>query len=198
MIMRLDESLRRERGVIEFAGASGTILRVALVASDVDARLPSGLEIRKGDPIIELHFANERLPQAGDGAGIGWGARFGRLLVVSFRELAVGLQVDPRLKDAKAVLARLAFAGERNRGDTARFGRRFGFESCAVAGKVPLARRLHDFGEDLWLVGLTWVFNRGSLKGRSVLRLREDLWMAPQQLIERYGPPKPKKPRRAA
>ena len=198
MIMRLDESLRRERGVIEFEGASGTILRVALIASDVEARLPSGLVIHKGDPIIELHFANERLPQAGDGAGIGWGAKFGRMLVASFRELAVGVQIDPRLKDAKAVLARLAFAGERNRGDTVRFGHRFGFECCEVAGKVPLARQFHDFGEDLWLVGLTWVFNRGSLKGRSVLRLREDLWMTPERLIDFYKPPEPKKPRRAA
>jgi hypothetical protein len=197
MIMRLDESLRRERGVIEVAGASG-ILRVAVIASDVDARLPSGLVIHKGDPIIELHFANERLPQAGDGAGIGWGAKFGRVLVASFRELAVGVQIDPRLKDAKAVLARLAFAGERNRGDTVRFGHRFGFECCEVAGKVPLARQFHDFGEDLWLVGLTWVFNRGSLKGRSVLRLREDLWMSPERLIEFHRPPTPKKPRRAA
>jgi len=188
LIMRLDESLRRERGVVEFAGASGTILRVAVIPSDVDATLPSGLVIRKGDPIIELHFANERLPQAAEGAGIGWGARFGRMLVTSFRELAIGMQVDPRLKDAKAVLARLAFAGERNRGDTRRFGRRFGFECCDRPAKPPLARQFHDFGEDLWLVGLTWVFNRGSLKGRSVLRLREDLWMSPEQLVARYLP----------
>jgi len=194
MILRLDASLRRERGVIEFAGGSG-ILRVALIASDVEARLPSGLVIHKGDPIIELHFANERLPQAGDGAGIGWGAKFGRKLTSAFREPAVGVQIDPRLKDAKAVLGRLAFAGERNRGDTVRFGHRFGFECCEIPAKTPLARQFHDFGEDIWLVGLTWVFNRGSLKGRSVLRLREDLWMSPERLIEFYKPPEPKKPR---
>src|SRR5215469_2404191 len=187
IIMRMDVSMRRERGVMEFAGASGTILRVAVIPSDVDARLPSGLIIRRGDPIIELHFANERLPQAGDGAGFGWAARFGRLLVTSFRELAGGLQVDPRLTDAKAILARLAFSGERNRADTIRFGERFGFEFTQTPSPVPLARKVHDFGEDLWLVGLTWVFNRGSLKGRSVLRLREDMWMSKDQLIRRYG-----------
>ncbi len=188
MIVELDESLRRLRGVTEFAGASGTILRVAVIPSDVDARLPSGLTIRKGDPVIELHFANERLPQADDGAGFGWAARFGRLLVMSFRELAVGVQIDPRLQDAKAVLARLAFAGERNREDTQRFGHRFGFETLPLPSPVPMARRLHDFGEDLWLVGLTWAFNPGSLKGRSVLRLREDLWMSAEELLTRYGP----------
>ena len=187
IIRRMDVSLRRECGVMEFAGASGTILRVAVIPSDVDARLPSGLIIRRGDPVIELHFANERLPQAGDGAGFGWAARFGRLLVASFRELAGGLQIDPRLSDAKAILARLAFSGERNRADTRRFGERFGFETTQVPTRAPLARQVHDFGEDLWLVGLTWVFNPGSLKGRSVLRLREDMWMSKDQLMRRYG-----------
>lgn len=187
LIMRMDVSMRRERGVVEFAGASGTILRVAVIPSDVDARLPSGLVIEKGDPVIELHFANERLPQADHGTGIGWGSKFRRMLETSFRELANGVQVDPRLQGAKAVLARLAFSGERNRGDTRRFGERFGFESMPVPTPVPLARQIHDFGEDLWLVGLTWVFNPGSLKGRSVLRLREDLWMSTDQLLARYG-----------
>ena len=198
IIMRMDVSMRRERGVVEFAGACSTILRVAVIPSDVDARLPSGLVIKKGDPIIELHFANERLPQAGHGAGIGWGAKFGRMLVTSFRELATGVRVDPRLRDAKAVLARLAFSGERNRGDTRRFGERLGFELMPVPAPVPLARQFHDFGEDLWLVGLTWVFNPGSLKGRSVLRLREDLWMTKDQLIARYGAPAPERELRRA
>lgn len=187
LIKRMDISMRRDRGVMEFAGASGTILRVAVIPSDVDALLPSGLAIRKGDPVIELHFANERLPQADEGAGFGWAARFGRLLVTSFRELAEGLRIDPRLTDAKAILARLAFSGERNRADTHRFGERFGFETTATPTRAPLARQVHDFGEDLWLVGLTWVFNPGSLKGRSVLRLREDLWMSKEELARRYG-----------
>ena len=198
IIMRMDVSMRRERGVMEFAGASGTILRVAVIPCDVDARLPSGLVVRKGDPIIELHFANERLPQAGHGAGFGWAARFGRLLVTSFRELAEGLQIDPRLKDAKAILARLAFSGERNRDDSRRFGERFGFECTPTPTPVPLARQFHDFGEDLWLVGLTWVFNPGSLKGRSVLRLREDLWMSPEQMIRLYGAASDRNGRRSA
>jgi hypothetical protein len=198
MIKRMDESLRRERGVIEFEGASDWgIFRVAIIRSDVAATLPSGLTIQVGDPIIELHFANERLPQAGQGAGMGWAAQFGRKMVASFRELATGVQIDPRLRDAKAILGRLAFAGERNRGDTQRFGHRFGFETTPTPARVPLARQFHDFGEDLWLVGLTWVFNRGSLKGRSVLRLREDLWMSKEQLLGLYGAAKGQRARRA-
>jgi len=186
LILNLDESLRRERGVMEFVGGSG-ILRVAVIASDVDAVLPSGLVVKVGDPVIEVHFANERLPQASNGAGIGFGARLGRALLAGLAELAIGVEIDPRLRDAKAIIARLAFAGERNRGDTRRFAHRLGFETTDAPTRVPLARQFHDFGEDLWLVGLTWVFNRGSLKGRSVLRLREDMWMSRAQLIAHHG-----------
>ncbi|HEY3796862.1 MAG TPA: hypothetical protein VGL58_00785 [Caulobacteraceae bacterium] len=186
-IVRLDAKLRSGHGVIEFRGTKASILRVAIVPAEADFCLASGVRVAKGDPVIELHFWNERLPQTSDNAGLAWAAKFGRQLLVSFRELATGLQVDPRLADCKVVLARLAFASERNRGDTQRFGVKFGFETLPVPWKVPLARKIHDFGEDLWLVGLTWVFNPGSLKGRSVLRLREDLWMSRESLIGRYG-----------
>jgi hypothetical protein len=186
LILRLDNHLKRERGVTELVGASG-ILRVAVVPAEADVRLSDGTFVAEGDPIIELHFAHERMPQAGEGAGISWGARFGRLLTISFRELAAAADVDPSLKDAKAVIGRLAFAGERNRGDARRFGMRFCLQILETPAPVSIARRIHDFGEDLWLVALTWVFNRGALKGRSVLRMREDLWMSRDQLIKNFG-----------
>jgi hypothetical protein len=191
-IIALDEKLRAGNGLIEFEGSDATIFRVAVVRSEGTMRFADGVEIFPGDPVVEIHFWNERLPQTSDNTGLGWAAKFGRQMLVSFRELAVGIQIDPRLADCKAVLARLAFASERNRGDTRRFGTVFGFETLDTPWRVPLARKFHDFGEDLWLVGLTWVFNPGSLKGRSVLRLREDLWMSRGQLISRY----PAKPRR--
>jgi hypothetical protein len=187
LILRLDDWLQCERGVREFVGGGKGILRVAVVPAEADARLSDGTFVARGDPIIELHFAHERMPQAAEGAGIGWGARFGRCLTISFRELAAAADADPSLKDAKAVLGRLAFAGERNRGDARRFGVRFGLHTLEPPAPVSMARRFHDFGEDLWLVGLTWVFNRGALKGRSVLRMREDLWMSRDQLITHFG-----------
>ena len=187
LILRLDDKLKRDRGVNEFAGCAQSILCVAVVPAEAEVRLSDGTLVALGDPLIEIHFAHQRMPQAADGAGIGWGARFGRLLNISFRELAAAVDVDPRLKDAKALRARLAFASERNRGDARRFGARFGLHTIEPPAPVSLARRFHDFGEDLWLVALTWAFNRGALKGRSVLRMREDLWMSRDQLIAQFG-----------
>src|SRR5262249_36622498 len=153
-----------------------------------DLVLSDGVRIARGDPVIEVHFNNERLPQVSDHTGLGWAARFGRRIVSSFRALAVAAEADARLKGADAALARLAFASERNRGDTRRFGEKFGLETLDPPAPVAFSRKVHDFGEDLWLVGLTWVFNPGSLKGRSVLRLREDLWMSRGTLLRRFGP----------
>jgi hypothetical protein len=34
------------------------------------------------------------------------------------------------------------------------------------------------------------VFNPGALKGRSVRRMREDLWMSRDQLIAHFGKPR--------
>jgi hypothetical protein len=183
----LDDKLKRERGVTEFTGRSQSILCIAVVPAEADVRLSDGTTVAADDKIIEIHFAHQRMPQAGEGAGIGWGARFGRLLTISFRELAAAVEADPNLKDAKALRARLAFAGERNRADARRFGVRFGLQTIEPPPQVSMARRIHDFGEDLWLVALTWVFNRGALKGRSVLRMREDLWMSRGQLLQNFG-----------
>jgi hypothetical protein len=190
LILRLDDKLKRDRGVTEFAGCAESILCVAVVPADADVRLSDGTFVAADDPIIEIHFAHQRMPQASQGAGIGWGARFGRLLNISFRELAAAVDVDPRLKDAKALRARLAFASERNRGDARRFGVRFRLQTIEPPAPVSMARRVHDFGEDLWLVALTWVFNPGALKGRSVRRMREDLWMSRDQLIAHFGKPR--------
>lgn len=187
LILGLDEKLKRDRGVVEFAASAKNILCIALVPSGSDVRLADGTTVASDDQIIEIHFAHQRMPQAADGAGIGWGARFGRQLTLSFRELAVAVERDPLLKDAKALRARLAFASERNRGDARRFGVRFRLETLEPPAPVSLSTKIHDFGEDLWLVALTWVFNRGALKGRSVLRMREDLWMSRNELVSHFG-----------
>lgn len=187
-ILRLDARLRRGADLIDIGAPDQSFFRVVLIKAEHDLLLTDGSRLAKGDPVIEVHFHNARLPQTNDHGGLGWAARFGRLIVSSFRALALAVESDPRLKETNAVLARLAFAGERSRHDTRRFGTKFGFQTLDTPPPVRFGRKLHDFGEDLWLVGLTWVFNPGSLKGRSTLRRREDLWMSRSALLGRYGP----------
>jgi hypothetical protein len=193
LIRRLDVRLRR--GFVEYSQSHDCVLRVALTTVSKPVELADGLAISPGERIIELHFWNERMPQASTSQGLGWGGRFGRRLVQSFRELAAALESDPRLADAVAIRGRLAFAWARDQADMRRFGVKFGFDEAASPEDVSLARRLHDLGEDLWLWALTWTFNPGSLPSRALLRRRDDLWISRAGLLARYGPNKA--PRRA-
>jgi hypothetical protein len=188
LVCGLDAWLRRSQGMIEFSDDPTCIFRVARLPAEQDVRLPDGAWIRRGEPILDLHFWNERLPQASASQGLGWGGRFGRRMLRSFGHLAHAIDADPRLSDAVAIRGRLAFAGARNREECQRFGRWFGLLT-AEEERLTLGRRAHDAAEDIWLVALTYTFNPGSLRGRSVVRRRDDLWMSRATLATRYGPP---------
>jgi hypothetical protein len=188
LIRRLDAWIRRHEGIIEFSASPSCILRVVVTPAETDLKLSDGAVIARGDPIIDLHFWSERLPQTDSAPGLAWGGRFGRQLVRSFVDLAAAIDDDPRLRDAVAIRARLAFAGDRNRDAMHRFAHWFDFEGGEETGPPPLPRRLHDAAEDVWLVLLTWTFNPGSLRSRRMVRRREDLWISKAKLIDRYGP----------
>jgi hypothetical protein len=187
LIRRLDAVIRRHEGIIEFSASTSCILRAVVTRAEIDMKLSDGAVISRGDPIIDVHFWNERLPQTSTAPGLAWGGRFGRQLVRSFVDLAVAMDADPRLRGAVAIRARLAFAGDRNRDAMHRFAHWFDFEGGEQTGPPPLPRRLHDAAEDVWLVLLTWTFNPGSLRSRRMVRRREDLWISKGKLVDRYA-----------
>jgi hypothetical protein len=188
IVSGLDAWLRRSQGFVEFSDNPTCMLRVAPCKAETELRLSDGVVVARGAPILDLHFWNERLPQASDCHGLGWGSRFGRQLIRSLEELAAALDHDARLANAVAIRGRLAFAGARNREESRRFGGWFGLEVAEEEGPVPLVQRLHDAGEDLWLLALTYTFNPGSLRRRAVIRRRDDLWISRQRMIARHGP----------
>jgi hypothetical protein len=186
LVRHLDEWLREHQGFVEFDASPSCILRVARTSAERELRLSDGAVVARGDPILDLHFWNERLPQASACPGLGWGGRFGRQLIRSFGELALAVEDDPRLGDAVAIRGRLAFAGARNRDEMRRFGAWFGLETVEDEAPAPLARRIHDAAEDIWLLALAYTFNPGCLGARSVVRRRDDLWMSKSALLARY------------
>jgi hypothetical protein len=190
----IDAWLRGKQDFIEYSASPMCMLRVVISRAESEVTLSEGTVVHPGDPIIDLHFWNERVPQTDANQGLAWGRRFGRQLTHSIAELAAAIDEHPRLRDAVAVRGRLSPSGERDEGDAERFGHRWGFE-YADHGRAPLLRRLHDSGEDLWLLALAWTFNPGSLRSRSVVRRRDDLWISRTKLIERYTKQRP--PRRA-
>jgi hypothetical protein len=187
LVLGVDRWLCRQSNMIYFSDDPDCILRVARNRADSDIVLSDGVAVARGDPILHLHFWNEQMPQTPAKPGLGWGGRFGRRLIRSFGELAVAMERDPRLSDAVAIRGRLAFAAARDSDDVRRFGHWFGLETPAEPGRLPLARRLHDAAEDVWLVALSYAFNPGSLRGRQMSRRRDDLWMSKDVLLARYG-----------
>jgi hypothetical protein len=187
LIRRLDAWIRQHEGIVEFSASPSCILRVEVANAEIDMKLSDGAVIARGDPIIDLHFWSERLPKTASAPGLAWGGRFGRQLVRSFVDLAAAVEADPRLSDAVAIRARLAFAGDRNREAMRRFGQWFDFEGADETGAPPLLRRFHDAAEDVWLLLLTWAFNPGCLRSRRMMRRREDLWISKAKLVARYG-----------
>ena len=186
-VRALDEWMRRRQGITEFTDDPNCILRISLAAAERELRLADGVVVRVGDTIIEIHFWNERMPQAGRSGGLGWGGRFSRRLRRSFDDLALALERDPRLADVVAMRGRLAFAGARDSDDSRRFGAWFGFEMAETTRADTLRHRLHDIVEDFWLYALTYTFNPGAVRGRSLVRRRDDMWISRARLTERYG-----------
>jgi hypothetical protein len=192
-ILRLDAWLRRKQDFIEYSTSPTCILRVVVTEADTEVRLSDGVVVAPGELIIDLHFWNERMPQTtSECQGLAWGGRFGRQLMRSIAELAHAVGQHPRLCDAVAVRARLSPSGERDQADAERFAHWFGFEYPS-ARRPPLARRLHDAAEDIWLLMLAWTFNPGSLRTRSIVRRRDDLWISKAGLVERYVASKPRR-----
>jgi len=183
----LDHWLVRRNGAFEFSDNPACMLRVAKSVAETAITLSDGVAVRKGDPILELHFWNERIPQASATHGLGWGGRFGRQLIRSFGELAVAVERDPRLREAVAVRGRLSFAGARSRDEMRRFAHWFALETPAQARPPSLAGRLHAVGEDIWQLALSYAYNPGCLRDRQAVRVRDDLWMSKATLLARYG-----------
>jgi len=187
VVRALDRWMRRRQAITEFTDDPSCILRISLEAAERELRLADGAVVSLGDPIVEIHFWNERLPQASAAIGLGWGRRFGRRLQRSFDSLAVALARDPRYSGVVAVRGHLAFAGVRNNADCQRFGAWFGFEVAEETRPTTLSHRVHDVAEDFWLLALTYTFNPGALHGRSLVRRHDDMWISRARLIERYG-----------
>lgn len=85
----LDSLLRRCYGIHEYSLDPDCILRLGLVRAKRDVTLFDGTEIKKGDPVGDLHLWNERLPvMPPSGPGLRWAVEFQRKAKRSLELLA--------------------------------------------------------------------------------------------------------------
>ena len=186
-VLALDRSLRRAKGIYEFCEDEDCILRIAVITSETRILLPDGTELLPNDPIVDLHFWNERMPSLiRAGSSLGWGAAFRTRMQSSLALLAEYLASDPELEGVKACRARVAFLRDRR---TQRAERQLGFVSAVPVQSLP--GHVHEFLEVFLIYGLTWVFNPDALPHKACLPQRSYLWMSREELFRRYRPNSP-------
>ncbi|HVB35142.1 MAG TPA: hypothetical protein VNJ52_12330 [Patescibacteria group bacterium] len=182
-VLAIDRSLRRAKGIFEFCENDDCILRIGVIASETRILLPDGTQLLPKDPVIDLHFWNERMPSLVQaGSSLAWGAAFRTRMQSSLAFLAEYVASDPELKGVKACRARVAFLRDRR---IQRAARHLGFVSAVPDQSLP--GYVHEFLEVFLIYGLTWVFNPDALPHKACLPQRSYLWMSREELFRRYG-----------
>ena len=180
----IDSILRRIQGVEEFTQDEQCILRLSLGQSTHDLNLSDGTHIAPGEPVALLHIWNERVPIIGpQGPDLAWGLRAYRLFALSLGMIARYVEKEPRYQSVRA------FGGESSlyfSGDD--LFRRLGFAVEHVSQTAHGLRLFKQWVDTMYVLGLTWAFNRGSLNGKNLLHYeRCGLWISRQMLMQRYG-----------
>jgi YkoP domain len=182
-VLAVDRSLRRANGIFEFCYDEDCILRIGVIPAESRILLPDGTEVLPEDPVVDLHFWNERLVELDRvRSSLGWGGAFRTRLRSSLRQLAGYVDSHAELNGVKACRAKGAFFRDRR---LRRAAQHHGFVSAVPRESV--ACRVHEFLEIFLIYGLTWVFNPGALHGRTWLPQRCHLWMSRRELMRRYA-----------
>lgn len=185
VIRAIDAILRRVYRVIEFTDDPECILRLARDRSFRDITLSNGTAIHVGDPVLNLHLFNERLPSQTSNS-LGSGRDQFRRFVTSLQMLAAYVAQDQRASDVKAIYGQLSFATNL-RAAREIFGR-LGFD-VAIAGdpRPRFWRRI--YWENFYAYLLMWTYNPQSLRGKRLGDLRRmELWISRERLLSRYSP----------
>jgi hypothetical protein len=187
-IFAIDTVQRWRHHVYEFDHNPSCILRISRSRSAEELTLSDGSVVRRGDPLIEIHFWNERVPQmAPGGPDLAWGVRFHRCLSRSLAYLADYVSESAKLHDVVAFRAETSFPTLPGLEHYARFYGRYGFDfrriPCdALGGRVPL------LSMNLYVWTIIWVLNPASVRGRSAATAqRAELWLSRSMLLNRHG-----------
>lgn len=184
----LDGILRRCMGVEEFCAEPHCIIRIRIVSADRDICLADGTQIRKGDPIGELHLWNEHLPSVYEyRSPLAWAIELRHLFEFSFLCLAAYLETNPRFQNVRAFRGGMTFAyGMHNTAKLRQVMAWYGIEILPDEPKHFVY--LRDFGNALFTYALICAFHPGGSFGAFRLRRRRrELWLSRQVLRDRYG-----------
>ncbi len=188
-ILGIDTVQRRRHHVYEFDKEPQCMLRISRCQSHEERVLSDGATVRRGDPIIEFHYWNERVPLMGPaGPDLAWGLRFYRSACRSLEDLARYLCCTPGFDDIVALRGETAYASSEGLERYRIFFRRMGFDFVVLPPTAGL-EKVALFFMNLYVWIIIWVLNPASLRGRMLVRAqRSEMWISRSALLNRYGP----------
>jgi ceramide glucosyltransferase len=189
LIHGLDALLQHTMHIEEFTDDEKCILRISISKSREELTLSDGTQVHKGDPVGEIHFWNERVPQVPpEGPDLSWALAFQRLGVYSLHLLAAYVKDNVEFEDVQAFTGEISFGGPYDLSHGVVLAKRWGFEVFSQDGSGSFGGRFIDFWENLYALSLIWVFNPGSVENDRLWKMRRDqLWMSRQVLLSKYG-----------
>jgi len=189
LVRALDAWLRRSQGSYAFSEAPDCILRLSPGRAKGPMHFADGTTVAPGEPLLILHFWNERLPQVPpEGPDLRWGRTMIRQALASLRLLARYLADEPRLADVRAVGSDLAGFLTATALDTGAVFPRLGFEMQRPRGQAGAAGRFVEFWQNVYSWLLVWTYNPATMRGKTPWTLeRFGLWMSRATLEQRYG-----------
>ncbi|HBY98434.1 MAG TPA: hypothetical protein DEP84_31585 [Chloroflexi bacterium] len=189
----VDALLRRYYHIYEFSHDEDCLFRLAIGKSDRDLTLSDGTPVCRGERVGELHLWNERIPPVPTtGPDLAWGRTIQRRMRRSLGELAAYVESAPQFQGIQAFRGEMAFESRDGRVQMAHVVEHWGFHLAdRDLGGGPW-QRFTEFWENIYTLVLIWVFNRGSLKGKSPRNLkRYRFWISREALIRRYRKERP-------
>lgn len=178
-IKLLDRILRHILGIREFSREPGCVLRYSENRAKTAVTLPNGEAVQPGDPIIELHFWNDRLGKDRRERSSPRSLRSD--LRRSLALLAEQLKSKESFAEIRAVHATLARIPSRS----CSIHHPFGCSFCTEPRSDK--RRIHDSFENLLIHWLRWTFNPRQVKPKSLQLNRIELWISVSELRARFG-----------
>lgn len=186
LVIGLDRWLRRRQGIVAFCQDPDCLLRISKATAPVTTVLSDGIRVNAGDPIIELHFWNERLPRLPEGGvGLRWALWAGHRFARSLELLADHVVKDVRLSQVVALRSETIFTTADNGRALAGVARHLGFDVCEMPRSGPRAG-LMNWGKGLLSWALVWAFNPHAAGRRTLLRRPLSVWMSRETLLSRY------------
>jgi hypothetical protein len=182
-----DDRQRRRQAVFEYTSNPACIFRIDVTRASRAVTLRDGTFVRPGDRVVRLHFWNEQIPTLPeDGATIAWARRMQKAIGGSLEELSRYLAAQPDLADIAVICGHVPSGTKSQSGQIARIMAYYGFETIPETEPLPLAERLHRFGENILISLIVLAHNAGALRSDTLARVRVPIFLSRRALDHEF------------